>query len=262
MRLWILSDLHLESTRGWDLPPVGARPSYDVMVAAGDIIPGMERGVRWLADRVIDKPVVYVAGNHESYGTDIDRTVEKAREAARGTSIRVLQDDIRTGRSLRVKISEEPLTGSPTKSPPPAWQARSARPHHRIPSRLLGGADNRASRETNASTASMDPRCSRLPRACRGAPTATRRNNDASPAQTLASCHPIGPAALRRVVRLEVVVDTWIVTPKTCAAHRKCVRCPSSYGSPPLREVRPGRSTRYQLRYPQMRVRAPPRGRP
>jgi predicted phosphodiesterase len=91
--LWILSDLHLESTRGWDLPPVDARPNYDVMVVAGDLIPRMERGVRWLAQRAIDKPVVYVHGNHEAFGADIDRTVDKAREAARGTSIRVLQDD-------------------------------------------------------------------------------------------------------------------------------------------------------------------------
>ena len=83
MRLWILSDLHLDSTRGWDLPPAGTRPDFDVLVAAGDLFPRMDRGVRWLAERVTDRPVIYVAGNHESFGTDIDRTVEKALEATK-----------------------------------------------------------------------------------------------------------------------------------------------------------------------------------
>ena len=32
-------------------------------------------------------------GIYEAYGQDIDRTVAKAREAARGTNIRVLQND-------------------------------------------------------------------------------------------------------------------------------------------------------------------------
>jgi 3',5'-cyclic AMP phosphodiesterase CpdA len=48
LRLWILSDLHLELTRGSDLPSAEARPDFDVMVVAGDLIPKMERGVAWL----------------------------------------------------------------------------------------------------------------------------------------------------------------------------------------------------------------------
>lgn len=93
MRLWILSDLHVELTRGWDLPSGDARPDFDVMVVAGDLIPRMERGVRWLLGRVTDRPVVYVAGNHEAYGADIDRTVEKAKAAAAGTNVHVLANE-------------------------------------------------------------------------------------------------------------------------------------------------------------------------
>ena len=77
--LWILSDLHLELTRGWDLPSGDARPRFDVLVVAGDLVPRMERGVAWLRERVPDRPVIYVAGNHEGYGCDVDRTVEKAK---------------------------------------------------------------------------------------------------------------------------------------------------------------------------------------
>jgi predicted phosphodiesterase len=92
MRLWLMNDIHLELTRGWDLPAVADRPDFDVLVVAGDLIPRMERGVRWLADRVPDKPSILVPGNHESYGTDVDRTVEKALEAAEGTKVHVLQN--------------------------------------------------------------------------------------------------------------------------------------------------------------------------
>lgn len=93
MLLWILSDLHLESTRGWDLPSGPARPNFDVMIVAGDLITRMERGVKWLLERITDRPVIYVPGNHEAYGTDLDRTIEKARIAAKGTNVYVLQND-------------------------------------------------------------------------------------------------------------------------------------------------------------------------
>jgi predicted phosphodiesterase len=92
VRLWILSDLHLELTRGWDLAPGPQRPPFDVLIVAGDLITKMERGVRWLLEHVPDKPVIYIAGNHEGYGCDIDRTVEKAMEIAEGTKLFVLQN--------------------------------------------------------------------------------------------------------------------------------------------------------------------------
>jgi hypothetical protein len=74
--LWILSDLHLELTRGWDLPSGDARPRFHVMVIAGDLIPRMERGVKWLRRHVPDRPVIYIAGNHEGYSAS-SRTVIK-----------------------------------------------------------------------------------------------------------------------------------------------------------------------------------------
>jgi predicted phosphodiesterase len=98
VRLWTLSDIHLELTRGWDLPAPADRPDFDVLVVAGDLIPRMERGVKWLLERVPDRPVIYIAGNHEAYGQDIDVDLEKARAAAAGTNVRVLQNEtIRIG---------------------------------------------------------------------------------------------------------------------------------------------------------------------
>jgi predicted phosphodiesterase len=91
--LWILSDLHVDLTRGWDLPSGDARPRFDVLVVAGDLIPRAERGVKWLRERVTDRPVIYVVGNHEFYGTDIQRTLEKAKDAAAGTNVHVLENE-------------------------------------------------------------------------------------------------------------------------------------------------------------------------
>lgn len=51
MQIWPMSDLHLEATRGWDLPSGDARPHFDVMVVAGDLVPRMERGVQWLVEQ-------------------------------------------------------------------------------------------------------------------------------------------------------------------------------------------------------------------
>jgi len=105
VRLWIISDIHVELTRGWDLPTGSDRPRFDVLVVAGDLIPRMERGVNWLLERVPDKPVIYVPGNHEAYGTDIDRTIEKALDAAEGTNVFVLQN-------RRIKLDDVTFAGA------------------------------------------------------------------------------------------------------------------------------------------------------
>lgn len=75
-----------------DLPPPSQRPDHDVVVIPGDLHVRMERGVKWIRERLTDRPVVYVHGNHESYGVDLDRTVEKAMAAAEGTHVHVLQN--------------------------------------------------------------------------------------------------------------------------------------------------------------------------
>jgi Icc-related predicted phosphoesterase len=93
MKLWILSDLHCELTSDWDLPGTEEPPDFDVLIVAGDLMPGMEKGVHWLAEHVKHKPVVYIAGNHEGYGNDLDETRREAKEAARGTNILVMENE-------------------------------------------------------------------------------------------------------------------------------------------------------------------------
>ena len=93
VKLWIVSDLHIELSKAWDLLPLAERPDFDVMIVAGDLTPRMERGVEWLRERITDRPVIYIAGNHEFYRCDIDRTREKAKEASLGTNIFVLENE-------------------------------------------------------------------------------------------------------------------------------------------------------------------------
>jgi len=93
MKIWTLADLHLELSPLWTLPRPDERPDFDVLVIAGDLIPRMERGLKWLLGHVPGRPVIYVPGNHEFYGTDMDRTIEKARLAAQGTNVHVLSDE-------------------------------------------------------------------------------------------------------------------------------------------------------------------------
>lgn len=93
MRLWILSDLHIEQS-AWELPrPL---PDFDVLIAAGDIHDPASAGVRWLAER-IEKPIVYVMGNHEWYAHRDRFTVAeeaiRAREIAAQHDVHLLMDE-------------------------------------------------------------------------------------------------------------------------------------------------------------------------
>jgi len=65
MRLRIFSDLHLEFG-DWTPPPAQA----DVIIIAGDLHKGA-RGIPWLERHFAGTPVVYVAGNHEFYGSEL-----------------------------------------------------------------------------------------------------------------------------------------------------------------------------------------------
>lgn len=63
MKLWVLSDLHLETSQ-WDVP---TGVEADVVVLAGDIHTDVH-GLNWASAAFAGRQVVYVAGNHEGYG--------------------------------------------------------------------------------------------------------------------------------------------------------------------------------------------------
>jgi predicted phosphodiesterase len=90
MKLHILSDLHLEFgkwPRRVDINAIDA----DVTVLAGDIGVGL-MGIEWAL--TIQRPVIYVAGNHEFYGQrPMGELRDKARAKAAGTNVHLLENE-------------------------------------------------------------------------------------------------------------------------------------------------------------------------
>lgn len=85
MKLHVLSDLHTEFANF--CPP---KTDADIVVLAGDIGVG-SGGLEWAARRFPKAPVVYVPGNHEFYGHDIDLT-DELKSSAPG-NIHILNND-------------------------------------------------------------------------------------------------------------------------------------------------------------------------
>ncbi|EJC80667.1 putative phosphoesterase, ICC [Rhizobium leguminosarum bv. trifolii WSM2297] len=82
MRIWILSDLHLEFA---SLPKSFAVPKADVCVCAGDVLPkGIVPSIDWLVQTISDAmPIVMVAGNHEFYKASFEDSLQAARSHAK-----------------------------------------------------------------------------------------------------------------------------------------------------------------------------------
>lgn len=87
MKLRVLSDLHLEFA-DWAPPPVSA----DVIVLAGDIHVGVA-GIPWARRHFPDTPIVYVPGNHEFYGSDMETMLGQLRRAAGEHAVQLLDGD-------------------------------------------------------------------------------------------------------------------------------------------------------------------------
>ena len=83
MRIALLSDIHL-SVNALPFPDVDA----DIVVLAGDIA-RPAAAIEWAKSCPL--PVVYVAGNHEFYGSDLISTYEHLNRLSQGTQIHVLE---------------------------------------------------------------------------------------------------------------------------------------------------------------------------
>lgn len=85
MRINYFSDIHLE----FGLLSVTDNDA-DLVVAAGDIGIGVQ-GVDWL--KALNKPVVYVAGNHEFYTKEYQQTLQLLRKQCAGSNVHFLEHD-------------------------------------------------------------------------------------------------------------------------------------------------------------------------
>jgi Icc-related predicted phosphoesterase len=90
VRLLVLSDLHVEFAPFE--PNRAAVATADVVVLAGDINKGV-RGIEWARGAFGDKPIIYVAGNHEFYGQHWTRLLDKLPEAAEKNDVHFLENE-------------------------------------------------------------------------------------------------------------------------------------------------------------------------
>lgn len=95
MKLWILSDLHVDVNKRYPLALPTPRPEHDAVVIAGDICHGIDEGIRFIVGEQLDaKPVIFVPGNHEFYGFDRHAELAAGRaEAASLPNIHLLERD-------------------------------------------------------------------------------------------------------------------------------------------------------------------------
>lgn len=85
MRINYFSDIHLEFG-ALEAPDNDA----DIIVAAGDIGIGTQ-GVDWL--KKLNKPVIYIAGNHEFYSYEYQQILQSIRKQCAGSNVHFLEND-------------------------------------------------------------------------------------------------------------------------------------------------------------------------
>lgn len=102
MRIWILSDLHLDvGGPPWSPPSI---PDADLCIIAGDVGQGLVGSVRWVETTIRPHmPVVLVAGNHEFYGRVYGEELDHGREAAAMAGVLLLENQ--TVRVAGVSVS-------------------------------------------------------------------------------------------------------------------------------------------------------------
>lgn len=88
MKLHVLSDLHLEFA---DFYP--ALNLADVVVLAGDI-GRCSDGITWARRSFPNQEIIYVAGNHEFYGSQRSHAIESMRNVSAEHGIHFLDDDV------------------------------------------------------------------------------------------------------------------------------------------------------------------------
>ena len=92
MKLFIASDLHGEIwSHGYDVPE---DLDFDVAVFAGDVH-NAYRATNWLTNQraLWGKPILFVAGNHEYYGSILEDAAAQIRDRCRGTNVTFLDAD-------------------------------------------------------------------------------------------------------------------------------------------------------------------------
>lgn len=87
MKIQIISDLHQEfGYSEFDFS------NSDLVVFAGDVNLGI-KGINWIKEKVKNKPVIYVVGNHEYYKGSYPKTLNRIKELALSSNVHVLENE-------------------------------------------------------------------------------------------------------------------------------------------------------------------------
>jgi predicted phosphodiesterase len=91
MRSLILSDRH-QSDGGVYYDPARITEPFDLVIVAGDAAGRLTHSLAWLQARFAGVPIVYVAGNHDFYRSDV---------AGEGLTF---EDELEAGRALAARL--------------------------------------------------------------------------------------------------------------------------------------------------------------
>lgn len=102
MKAWVISDIHSSPLDLLHRRQLSV-PRADICICAGDIAGDIERAIDFLhAEIAPHMPVVAVLGNHDYYGSSIDRALEYARKWTVGTNVHILENDTFRRGDLRI----------------------------------------------------------------------------------------------------------------------------------------------------------------
>jgi predicted phosphodiesterase len=101
MKIRVASDLHFEfhEDGGAAIVRQLSAGDFDVLVVAGDLcsFEKLEAALSAVCTGVAPRPVVFVLGNHEAYGSDWDTALARARAVCRGAkNLTVLEQEVAT----------------------------------------------------------------------------------------------------------------------------------------------------------------------
>lgn len=92
MKIHAISDLHIDFAPYRPMDPLPLAIDADVVVLAGDLSNGLS-GARWAKRAFANKPVIYVAGNHEPYDGCLTATIAAIRAETAGSNVHFLEND-------------------------------------------------------------------------------------------------------------------------------------------------------------------------
>ncbi|WP_417582854.1 metallophosphoesterase [Pelagibacterium sp.] len=109
MKIWTLSDLHIDVNHADDLD-LGPHPDCDVIIVAGDVCDGgYHDPAPWLLNEFSDDErakLLFVAGNHEAYGQGLDLVPDYLTRLTDRTGITILHRSV-------VEIGNQRFVGCP-----------------------------------------------------------------------------------------------------------------------------------------------------